>query len=143
MPMYADDGTLLGTPLKIMHRKWNKEEIPHEPGVHQVELGKQVNVEYNDVRSKIDIGAKVVVEREFHLGPLQIYTQGFHDPQRSALITKQLRTDSINAGEIVKGNVPGWKKLDIAENQPVKAFMRLAVSDGYGDEDDFEEETTA
>jgi hypothetical protein len=142
MPMYADDGTLLGTPLKLMHRKWNKEEIPHEPGVHQVELGKLVNVEYNGVRSKIDIGAEVVVKREFHLGPLQIYTQGFHDPQRSALVTKQLRTDSINAGEIVKGNVPGWKRLDIAENQSVKASMRLAVSDGYGDEDDFEGETT-
>jgi hypothetical protein len=142
MPMYADDGTLLGTPLKIMHRKWNKEEIPHEPGVHQVELGKQANVEYNGVRSKIDIGAEVTVAQEFHFGPLQIYTQGFHDPQNGSLITKQLRTDSIDAGAIVRGNVPGWKKLDIAENQPVKASMRLAVSAGYGDEDDFEEETT-
>jgi hypothetical protein len=140
IPMYADDGTLLGTPLKIMHRKWNKEEIPHEPGAYQVELGKQVNVEYNGVRSKIDIAAGVTVAREFHLGPLQIYAQGFHDPQNGSLITKQLRTDSIDADAIVRGNVPGWKKLGLTENQPVKAFMRLAVSSGYGNENDFEED---
>jgi hypothetical protein len=140
MPMCAEDGTDLGTPLKAMHRKWNREEIPHQPGIYQVELGRQVTVEYNGVQSKIDIGAEVTVAREFHLGPLQIYTQGFHDPQNGVLITKKLTTDSIDAGEIVKRNVPGWKKLDLTENQSVKAFMRLAVSSGYGDEDGSEEE---
>jgi hypothetical protein len=143
MPMYADDGTLLGTPLKIMHRKWNNEEIPHEPGIYHVELGTQVNVEYRGVRSTIDIGAEVTVTREYHLGPLPLYTQGFHDPQSGSLITKQFRTDSINADEIVKGNVPGWKKLDATENQSVKAFMTLSVHSGYGDENDLEEDTDA
>lgn len=136
--MQADDGTSLGTPLKVLHRKWNREQIPHEPGVHEVELGKQVNVEYKGVKSKIDIGAQVVVRRRCYLGPLQIYTQGFHDPQNDFLITKQLRTDSIDAGAIVRGEVPGWQKIE--EGSPVRAMMRLGVSTAYGDEDDFEDE---
>jgi hypothetical protein len=136
--MQADDGTSLGTPLKVVHRKWNREQIPHEPGVHEVELGKQVNVEYKGMKSKIDIGAQVVVRRRCYLGPLQIYTQGFHDPQNDSLITKQLRTDSIDAGAIVRGEVPGWKQID--EGSPVRAMMRLGVSTAYGDEDDFEDE---
>ena len=139
LQMYTDDGTLLGTPLKVMHRKWNKEEIPHEPGTYEVELGKQVNVEYRGVRSKIDISATVAVSREFHLGPLPIYTQGFQDHQRGSIITKEFRTDSINTNEIVKGNVPGWRKLDATEAQSVKVSMALDVSSGYGDENDFEE----
>jgi len=140
--MQADDGTSLGTPLKIMHRKWNKEQIPHEPGVYKVELGTQVNVEYKGVKSKMDICAHVVVKRTFHLGPLQIYTQGFHDAQNGSLITKELRTDSIDAGAIVRGEVPGWKKLDVTDGSTVHAMMRLSVSSAYGDGDDFDEETT-
>ena len=135
--MEADDGTSLGTPLKVMHRKWNKEQIPHEPGVHDVELGKQVNVVYNGVKSRIDITAHVMVKRNFHLGPLQVYTQGFHDAQTGSLVTKELRTDSINAGAITRGEVPGWKKLDVTDGSAVHAMMRLGVSSAYGDEDDF------
>jgi hypothetical protein len=143
LPMQADDGTSLGTPLKVMHRKWNKEQIPHEPGIHDVGLGKQVSVEYDGVKSKIDITAHVVVKRNFYLGPLQVYTQGFHDAQTGSLITKELRTDSINAGAIARGEVPGWKRLDVTDGSTVRAMMRLAVSSAYGDEDDFEDETSA
>ena len=143
LPMQADDGTSLGTPLKIMHRKWNKEQIPHEPGVYEVELGKQVNVEYNGVKSKMDIGAQVAVNQTFHLGPLQIYTQGFHDAQNGSLITRELRTDSIDAGAIGRGEVPGWKKLDVTDCSTVSAMLRLGVSSAYGDEEDLEEEGTA
>lgn len=142
LPMYADDGTLLGTPLKIMHRKWNREQIPHESGLHKVELGKQVNVEYRGVKSKIDIGAQIIVKTEFYLGPMQIYTQGFHDAQNGSLITKELRTGSIDAGAIVRGGVSGWRKLDVADGSTVRAMMRLSVASGYGDEDDFEDDTT-
>lgn len=39
MPMYSDDGAFLGTPLKALHRKWNKEEVPHEPGVYRWNWG--------------------------------------------------------------------------------------------------------
>jgi hypothetical protein len=142
MPMYSDDGALIGTPLEILHRKWNKEQIPHEPGVHRVELGKQVNVEYRGVKSKIDIAAYIHVRQDFYLGPLRVYTQGFHDAQTSSLmVARELRTDSIDAGAIVRGEVPGWKKLDITESTTVRASMRLSVSAGYGDEGEFDDET--
>lgn len=143
LPMYADDGTLIGTPLGILHRKWNKQQIPQEPGVHQVEIGKQVNVEYRGVKSKIDIHIQIVVRQDFYLGPLRVYTQGFHDAQNGSLIVaRELRTDSIDAGAIVRGEVPGWRKLnDVTDGSTVRAAMRLSVSAGYGDEDDFEDET--
>ena len=100
-------------------------------------LGTQVNVEYNGVKSKIDIAAQVVVRREMYLGPMQIYTRGFHDSQNGSLITKELRTGAIDAGEIVRGNVPGWKKLDaVMDGASVRAMMHLEVSAGYGDEED-------
>jgi hypothetical protein len=143
MAMYSDDGALIGTPLEILHRKWNKEQIPHEPGVHRVELGKQVNVEYRGVKSKIDVAAHIHVRQDFYLGPLRVYTQGFHDAQNSSLIVaRELRTDSIDAGAIIRGEVPGWKKLDVTDGTTVRASMRLSVSAGYGDEAEFDEETT-
>ena len=143
MPMYSDEGTPLGTPLRTMHRKWNKEQIPHEPGVHKVELGKQVNVEYRGVKSKIDIGAQVIVKRNLYLGPLQVYTQGFHDAQNGSLIvSRELRTGAIDAGAVIRGEVPGWRKLNINDGSAVRAMMHLSVSTAYGDPDDFEEETT-
>jgi hypothetical protein len=142
MPMYSDDGALIGTPLEILHRKWNKEQIPHEPGVHKAELGKQVNVEYRGVKSKIDIAAHILVRQDFYLGPLRVYTQGFHDAQNSSLITRELRTDSIDAEAIIRGEVPGWKKLDVTDGTTVRASIRLSVSAGYGDEAEFDEETT-
>ena len=83
----------------------------------------------------------LALKRNFYLGALQIYTQGFHDAQTGALITRELRTDSINAGAIARGEVPGWKKLDVTDSSTVRAMMRLAVSSAYGDEDEFEEET--
>ncbi len=141
LQMQAEDGTSLGTPLRVMHRKWNKEQIPHEPGIHDVELGKQVNVEYRGVKSRIDITAHVVVKRNFYLGPLQVFTQGFHDAQTGSLITNKLRTDSIDAGAIARGEVPGWKKLDVTDASTVRAMMKLDVSSAYGDKDDFENET--
>jgi hypothetical protein len=143
MPMCADDGTALGTPFKTMHRKWNKEQIPHEPGAYRVELGKQVNVEYEGVTSKVDIDAQVIVKREFYLGPLQVYTQGFQDAQNDSIITKKLRTDMIDAFAIIRGEVPGWKKLDVDDGSTVPVMMRIAVSSAYGDEDDFDEEPDA
>ena len=137
LPMLSDDEESLGTPLKVLHRKWNNEQIPHEPGVHSVPLGAQVNVDYDGVRSKIDIAAQVVVRREMYLGPLQIYTQGFHDPQDGSIITKELTTGAIDPGAIVRGEVAGWKKLDnLAENSTVRAMMHLEVSAGYGDEEE-------
>ena len=143
MPMYSDDGALIGTPLEILHRKWNEEQIPHEPGVHRVELGKQVNVQCRGVKSKIDIAARIRVRQDSYFGPLRVYTQGFHDAQNSSVIVaRELRTDSIDVEAIIRGEVPGWKKLDVTEGTTVRASMRLSVSAGYGDEGDFDDGAT-
>jgi hypothetical protein len=139
LEMRAADGAFLGTPIKLIHRKWNQEEIPHEPGVHEVELGKQVHVEYNGVKSTIDITATIVVKRRMFLGPLQVYTQGFHNVQDDSITTKEMRTDMIDAGAITRGEVPGWKELTVTDGSTIQAMMKLGVSTYYDDGDVSEE----
>jgi len=74
------------------------------------------------VRTRFCFFRLLALKRNFYPGPLQIYTQGFHDAQTGALITRELRTDSINAGAIARGEVPGWKKLDVTDSSTVRAI---------------------
>jgi hypothetical protein len=61
--------------------------------------------------------------------------------QTGSLITRELRTDSINVGAIARGEVPGWMEIDVTDGSTARAMMSLAISSAYGDEDDFEEAT--
>jgi hypothetical protein len=82
---------------------------------------------YDELASLLGIVIPRKKRKNFYLGPLQIYTQGFHDAQNGSLITKELRTDWINAGTIVRGEVPGWKKLDVTRNRLTFQPQRQAI----------------
>jgi hypothetical protein len=110
-----------------------QQEIPHEPGVYDVIVGKGVTIEYRDVTSTLDVSAKAVVKREFFLGPIPVSVRGLHDVQKGGIITRQLRTDMIDPSAIERGKVPGWTRLDDDSSLSVKVTFKLAYSDLFGD----------
>jgi hypothetical protein len=133
LALHSGEGVTLGTPKTIVHTKWNNQEIPHEPGVYEVIIGKGVTVEYRDVTSTVNVSAKAVVKREFFLGPIPVSVRGLQDVQKGGIITRQLHTDMINPGMIERGKVPGWIRLEDDSNLSVKVTFKLAYSDLFED----------
>lgn len=123
----------LGTTKRILQTKWNKKEIPHESGIHEVAVAKGVTVNYRDVTSTVDVTARVVVKKEFFLGPVPIVVRGLEDAQTGGLITRELRTDMIEPGLIERGKIAGWTRLDDDSKLSVKITFKLAYSDLYND----------
>jgi hypothetical protein len=131
LALKSGDGSDLGTAKTILHKKWDAQEIPHEPGAYEVLVGKSLVINYRDVTSTVDVSATVIVGREFFLGPIPISVRGLHDEQRGGIITRKVRTDMIDPHLIEQGNVPGWTKLEDDSHLAVKVTMRLAYSNLY------------
>lgn len=132
--LLSEDGTNLGTVRQILHSKWDKQEIPHEAGVHEVMVGSGVSSEFQGVISKLDVSASVVVGRKYYLGPLPIHVKGFENAQNGAIITKELRTEGIEPSKIERGEVPGWTEITNQEGLSIRVMFKLDYSDLYTDE---------
>ena len=133
MELHCGDGSILGTPKTIMHAKWLKKEIPQVSGTHAVSLGTGVTIDFQEIRSTLDVTASVIVERKYYLGPLPVHLLGFEDLQTGGLITKKLWTDMIEPSLIEQGGVSEWSEIDNPVNLSIKVFFRLGYSDTYGD----------
>jgi Restriction endonuclease len=133
LELYGEDGASLGTVKNILHSKWNKQEIPHEPGTHEVIIGKLVKVLFQGCESRLDVSATVLATREYYCGPIPVHLQGFQDVQKGGVITKKLRTEFIEPRKIESGEVPGWIKIDDPSNLPFEVFFHLGYSDMYDD----------
>jgi len=133
LDLRSEDGKNLGTVKQVLHSKWDKQEIPHEAGVHQVTVGLGVSAEFQGVTSKLDVSASVVVGRKYYLGPLPIHVKGFENVQTGAIITKELRTDWIEPSKIERGEVPGWTEITNREGLSIEVMFKMDYSDLYND----------
>jgi len=134
LDLRSDDGTNLGTVKQILHSKWDKQEIPHEAGVHEVIVGLGVSAEHQGVISKLDVSASVVVGRKYYLGPLPIHVKGFENAQTGAIIAKELRTDWIEPSKIERGEAPGWTEITNQEGLSIQVMFKMDYSDLYTDQ---------
>jgi hypothetical protein len=134
LELRSEDGTNLGTVKHILHSKWDKQEIPHDAGVHEVVVGSGVIAEFKGVISKLDVSSSVVVGRKYYLGPLPIHVKGFENAQTGAIITKELLTDGIEPSKIERGDVPGWTEITNQEGLSIEVMLKIGYSDLYTDE---------
>ncbi len=138
LTLHSADGTSLGSAKSIVNTKWDNLEIPHEPGMHEVIVGKRLTVNFNDVISTVDVSATVMVGREYFLGPIPVSVRGLQDAQKGGILTRQLRTDMIDFALVQRGELPGWTKIDDPSELSVKVTFRLAYSNLYCDYPDEE-----
>ncbi len=140
LELYSSSGVSLGTADKIVNSKWNNQEIPHEPGTHEVIVGNGVTVEFQGVKSTVNVSASVIVAREFLLGPVPVSLRGLQDAQKGGILVRTLRIDAIDHHLIELGQIPGWKKIDDPSHLSVKITFRLSYSNMYGDPGEVEPE---
>lgn len=132
----SPDGVQLGSAIAMIHRKWDKAEMPRTPGKHEVPLGNGLRATFAGVDNYVDIKALVTVDTTHYFGPQRIETRGLVDSQTDAVITKSFRTHSIEPKRIEKGLEPGWRQIeDPNELAVVKPKMTLVYSDVYTDEE--------
>jgi Restriction endonuclease len=133
LELRSEEGIRLGTVRDVVRSKWDKQEIPHEAGQHQVAVGTKLSVEFEGVISKVDVFATVVVGRKYYLGPLPIHVKGFEDAQTGAIMTKEIRTDWIEPSKIEAGEAPGWTEITNQDELSIEVMLRLGYSDLYAE----------
>jgi hypothetical protein len=137
----SNDGKRLGSTKSIVNRKWDNQEIPHEPGTYEVTVGNGLTVNFHEVTSSVDVTATVKVGREYFLGPIPVSVRGLQDTQKGGFLTRQLRTDMIDFSQIERGEVPGWTKIDDPSNLSVKVTFKFAYSNLYCEHPDDERDS--
>jgi hypothetical protein len=129
------DGTRRGTLAEMTHRKWDKAEMPREPGLHEVLLGEHLITDFDEIRSHTKVVARALVAKEFYFGPLPIKLRGLENSQTGGVITRTLTTDFIEPRKIESGEDPNWKRIDDpAKLAVVKPAIHLGYFDVYRDD---------
>lgn len=119
----------LGFIKDIIAKKWNIEEIPHNPGEVEITIGQGVIINTTDGKYKTDISVKLTVAKEHYFGPLPIETRGFYNEQTGSFSTRQIITDKLEPYLIETGQVEGWHKIE----DPSKLAIQPVISAGYSD----------
>jgi hypothetical protein len=126
--LYDHGGAKFGTARDIFARKWNRHDVPLDPGRHEVVL-MEVRVGPHDNDNSLTLSASFESLREYYFGSVPIHTRGFQDAQTGGLITRRIATDDIVPYEIEQGRVPGWRRIDDPEALAVRPVMHLGYSD--------------
>lgn len=129
MRVFDNNGSFLGTIHNIMAKRWNNEEIQHDPGQIEVSIGNNLFIEIAGQRVKTDIIAECIVKREFYFGNLPVNLKGFKDEQSGGIITRSITTENIKPFEIEQGQVEGWIKIDDPKQLASQPLMKLCYSD--------------
>jgi hypothetical protein len=126
---YLSDGTPAGTIRSLLAKKWNDKQIPYTPGQHTVVLAEHVVVPVGSTDAHMRIGASVIVERCYYLGPLPIKVVGLRDEQTGSLWAKEFLTDFIEPAKIERGELPGWAQLPNIDELSIRPVITLNYVD--------------
>jgi hypothetical protein len=129
MRVGGPDGKPLGTIGGLIAAKWNKQDIPHAPGVIEVVLGDHLTIECQGQVGHVGIKAELHVAQTFYFGPLPLKVKGFRDEQTGSLTTKDLATEWINPSAIETGAVKGWQEVADKNCLSVRPVIALTYSD--------------
>ena len=133
---FGADGASLGTIWTLLARKWNRKEIPHEPGEHHVTLSDDAIIAVGETRAHTRIEALVRAERLYYLGPVPIKVVGLMDEQTGSLRTREIITDGIEPAKIERGDLPGWSRLPSIDELSISPVIRMGYVDYQPDDRD-------
>ena len=126
----------------IVANKWNKQLIPHIPGIHrEIPINESRFIEYESQIIPCRLAVNVIVEEKRHLGhwPL-VKLKGFADVQNGGVATREIITESLSFYEVESGKIQGWQPVLAEQDLAIKPFMHISYSD-YVPENEKEEES--
>lgn len=128
------DGTPMGTLKKMIKRKWDKAEMPREPGDHRVLLAEHLVTKFRGIESHQKITAIAHVEKRFYYGPLPVKLRGLQNMQTGNMITREFTT-VIEPRQFESGENSDWKQIDDPSQLAIlKPTITLAYFDCYSDD---------
>ena len=133
LELATENGEKLGTIQSILHRQWESQEIPHEPGTHKVVIGTKLQNEFQGIKQTMGVEAYVVVKRAYYSGPIPIHFQGFFNVRTGGTITRKLLTRMISPYEIETGQVSTWKQISDPSKLSPRPVLTMGYSDTYSD----------
>jgi hypothetical protein len=125
------NGNRLGSPIDMIHRRWNENLLPLDPGVHH-NLGLAdgpVFVKREGRFYPVMIRAEAEVEEELYFGKLPLTKiQGFQDVQTGGILSKGYTTDLFSYDSIRAE----WQRLESVESLAVttRSEVRPAPAGG-------------
>lgn len=128
LEVFDDKDNKIGVIEDLIIKKWENNEIKHEPGQPEVLIGENVFVKPTEEKIKITIIARCIIKKEFYLGNVPVHLKGFQDLQKGGVITKNLITKQINIPQIRDGKEKNWKKIEDPQKLAAKPFMILYMS---------------
>jgi hypothetical protein len=135
LELRTSDGTAIGSSISIIRKMWDRAEIPRKPGQHDVTIGKNLRIIYQEVESRIDVSASAIVATEYYYGSLPIETRGLLDPQSGAILSKKIQTHGIEPRRIEAGLEGGWKKIeDPSQLSVLRPHFMLSYYDAYSED---------
>jgi len=127
--LFTSDGKVLGSVRKIITQKWKNNEIDESPGEKDVLIGRGLVLEFGGQKiSLIGVGARVYIEKSYYLSKLPVHLRGVQDLQSGDVITREIRTDTIDVVGIHNGQVKGWEKIsspDVLSIKPLSVKVRM------------------
>ncbi len=134
IPLFDEDHQQIGTPLTILWERWNRREIPIEPGLYlDISVADTpVFIQASDGHfERIEIMADVNVMRNLYFGQLPLTKiTGFRDEVSGHLLlpgNTEIITDWIDTIELERR----WLKIPCLEALAIKPVMILTAFDHY------------
>jgi hypothetical protein len=122
----------LGLPIDVALDRWNRGELPSEPGEHSDLLlfeKPKVLVEngYNDL-IEVEISVSLLVQQHIFFGNLPLeQVSGFKDELSGVIITNAFTTGIFNPHDVWDN----WLRLKTADEAPQRPVMTLVGLVGY------------
>jgi hypothetical protein len=137
IPVYGQDRNRIGTPLTLLWAKWNRREIPSEPGSY---VGIELSSETTYVRSKdgqfeeVRFEGNCEVVKKLYFGELPLTkVTGFRDEVSGNLVlpgNSEIVTDWIDTVEVERS----WLRIPSIDALAIKPTMILEAFDFYPSE---------
>lgn len=126
--IFDDKDNDLGAIENIITKKWENNEIKHEPGQIEVLIGENVFIKPTEEKIKATIIARCIIGQEFYLGNVPVHLRGFQDMQKGGVVTRSFTTEHINFSKIRNGKEENWRKIEDPQKLATKPFLVLYMS---------------
>ncbi len=126
--LHDADRRSLGTAVDLLKSNWNSNKLPSEPGGHNnILLNKEpLTIIYNDRFFEVNVIANIIVESRLYFGQLPLTTvKGFRDEYTGRLLTRELITGWLDAGEVEKS----WRRLEKENEIAITPLFKLTALD--------------
>jgi hypothetical protein len=135
--VFGLDNKPIGKVITLIRQRWNRGDLPEEPGLHDgielvpnpVKLG-----DYQGALHEMRVYASIRVEKRRYFGHLRLTEiSGLHNVVTGATVTRRLVTESV--GPNIEKT---WTRIDSVDDLAVRPVMTFGCADYYETESDLD-----